>query len=220
MPGPLPIRFVDGTTTVEVLSLDDCQPELALLAEHEAARYRSFTDAGAADAYLRRQSELRRRLAVATGRRPEQLRFETEPNGKPFLIDDDGRPAEPHFNLSSSDRLMALAVDFDQPIGVDVECHGLHPGMTAASLAAALHPGELERLSADRLDDILQCWVYKEAWIKWTGEGMRADLKGLDLWRPDLPPRFVHRGAAIGLIRIPSAGIGVAWLGRARSVGA
>ncbi len=213
------LHIVEGTTTVEVLSLDQCPADPELLSPADTARYRAFKNAEAADAFIRRQSELRRRLAAHQGRSPNELRIETEPNGKPFLADEQGAPTGPHFNLSSSARLMALAIDAEQPIGVDVECHSLHPTLKASDLSPALHPHELERLATNRLDDILQCWVFKEAWIKWTGEGMRADLKGLDLWRPGLGERFVHDGLAIRLTRIPAAGDqsdGVAWVGLAR----
>lgn len=215
------LHFVEQTTTVQVLSLDHCQPDLALLSVEDAARYRAFKNSEAADAYLRRQSELKRRLAAHSGCTPEQVRINTEPNGKPFLVDKHGVAIGPHFNLSSSARLMALAIDDHQPIGVDVECHALHPTLKATDLSPALHPAELERLAENRLDDILQCWVFKEAWIKWTGEGMRADLKALELWRPGLPERFVHNGLAIRLTRIPTSPVdldnGVAWVGLARS---
>lgn len=214
------LRFVESSTTVEVLSLDHCAPDPALLSAADTARYQAFKNLDAADAYIRRQSELRRRLAVARDCDPNEIQIETEPNGKPFLVDGKGGPIGPHFNLSSSARLMALAIDFEQPIGVDVECHALHPTLKASDLSPALHPGELERLAANRLDDILQCWVFKEAWIKWTGEGMRADLKALDLWRPGLDERFVHDGLAIRLTRIPpvaESADGLAWVGLARS---
>jgi phosphopantetheinyl transferase len=122
---------------------------------------------------------------------------------------------------------MALAIDPEHAIGVDVECHGLHPTLKATDLRPALHPNELSRLAGNDLDDILQCWVFKEAWIKWTGEGMRADLQGLDLWRPGLGERFVHNGLAIRLTRIPPIGgqptagqpptSGLAWVGLART---
>ncbi|MGH1493338.1 MAG: 4'-phosphopantetheinyl transferase family protein [Acidimicrobiales bacterium] len=217
------LRFVEETTTVEVFDLDDCPPDPTLLPPEDIARFQSFKNDDAADAYIRRQSELRRRLAVHCDRRPDELRIETEPNGKPFLVDANGAATGPHFNMSSSARLMALAVDAEQAIGVDIECHGLHPNLVASDLTPALHPLELQRLAANRLDDILQCWVFKEAWIKWTGEGMRADLKSLELWRPDLPERFVHDGLSLRLTRIPPVAAGgavpaegLAWVGLAR----
>lgn len=192
-------RIVDGPTVVDVLTLADCAPDLSLLPEEDKDRYRRFIDTDAADSYLRRQSELRRRLGAELNVAPTDVELAMTGNQKPIL-DIEGPPL--HFNISSSGPLMAIAIDTAGPVGVDIECHQIHHGLSASSLAPALHPRELEQLAGDDLDDTLQCWVFKEAWIKWTAEGMRADLKDLRLWQPGLDEEFTFEDAAVRLHKI------------------
>ncbi|MEM9653316.1 MAG: 4'-phosphopantetheinyl transferase superfamily protein [Actinomycetota bacterium] len=221
------MRIHHGDTVVDVLPLAACEPDRSLLPDEDRARHARFVDAAAADSYLRRQSALRRRLGEELGIDPAAVALTTAGNLKPILAttaesDDNNVGAEPgptvHFNLSASGPLMVLAVDRTGPVGVDIECHKIHDGLTASSLTPALHPRELEQLAGDDLDDILQCWVFKEAWIKWTGEGMRADLKNLRLWRPGLTDAFTFDGAAVRLDRIGAGGdhdpsLPAAWVG-------
>lgn len=190
---------LDGDPLVEVFVLADCQPDLSLLPPADQDRYRRFIDTEAADFYLRRQSQLRRRLGAELNLAPGAVELTTVGNQKPALLAD-GPPL--HFNISSSGPLMAMAISRRGPVGVDIECHRIHTGLKASSLAPALHETELELLAGDDLEDTLQCWVFKEAWIKWTAEGMRADLKNLHLWRPGLPDRFVADGAEVNLNRV------------------
>lgn len=192
-------RVVDGTTVVDVLPLADCAPDLSLLPEQDKDRHRRFIDTDAADSYLRRQSELRRRLGAELDVAPTNVQLVMTGNQKPIL-DLEGPPL--HFNISSSGPLMVIAINRAGPVGVDIECHEIHHGLSASSLAPALHPKELAQLAGDDLDDTLQCWVFKEAWIKWTAEGMRADLKGLRLWQPGLADEFTFEEAAVRLHKI------------------
>lgn len=211
------LRIVDKSTVVEVMALADCAPDLSLLPQEDRDRHSRFVNRQAADSYLRRQSTLRRRLGKELGLDPREVQLSTVANQKP-VIDLPGPPL--HFNLSSSGPLMALAFDRRVPVGTDIECHEIHRGLAASSLAPALHPAELKQLAANDLEDILQCWVFKEAWIKWTGEGMRADLKALRLWRPGLADSFIHDGAEVRLSRVEVEGGQngtAAWVGLVRS---
>lgn len=219
------MRFAAGATVVDVIPLAECRPDLALLPPADRARYDRFVDRDAADAYLRRQSELRRRLGARLDADPAGLVFDTVANDKPVLTTEPGGTGPPlHVNISRSGPLMALAIDEHEPIGVDIECHHIHRDLRADELAAALHPDELAALAGAPLDDILQCWVFKEAWIKWTGEGLRADLRATHLWRPGLPGRFEQRvGTLDGEVFLrrlevddgPALGV-TAWVGLVR----
>lgn len=209
------IRIRHEATVVDVLALADIDPDLALLPPEDQDRHARFVDREAADSYLRRQSALRRRLGDELSIPPGEVVLNTIGNQKPIVA---GPQPKVHFNLSASGPLMVLAIDPTGPIGVDIECHDIHRGLQASSLSPALHPQELAALAGDDLDDILQCWVFKEAWIKWTAEGMRADLKALRLWQPGLAEAFVHAGAAVRLHKIgPGTALGTdghaAWVG-------
>lgn len=104
------------------------------------------------------------------------------PNGKPILADH----PEIYFNLSHCPRA-ALCVLSDGPVGCDVE-----------AVPSALDPdlcrycfNEAEQASILTSDNppltFTEHWTRKEAYLKWTGEGLCDDLPGLFERAPALP---------------------------------
>ena len=109
---------------------------------------------------------------------PEHLRFRYGPHGKPYLVQEEGRPAV-CFNLSHSNRMMLCAMTREREIGIDIE----HVRPKSASLEVAerfFAPGEVAALRA--LPDerfsvaFFACWTRKEAYIKARGEGLSHPL--------------------------------------------
>ncbi len=94
-------------------------------------------------------------------------------NGKPFCD-------AVQFNASHSDGLCVLAVG-DRPIGVDVE--RVRP-FSAREKFAARYFSESERAeierAADPAEEFFGIWTKKEAYLKMTGEGLRADISALE----------------------------------------
>jgi len=96
------------------------------------------------------------------------------PSGKPYLT---GHP-DIHFNLSHCPRA-ALCVLGDAPVGCDIEatpsvldrdlCRYCFNDAEQASLQASAHPQR----------SFTELWTRKEAYLKWTGEGLCEDLPGL-----------------------------------------
>lgn len=100
--------------------------------------------------------------------------FAFGPNGKPFLADH----PEIHFNLSHCPRA-ALCVLGDAPVGCDIEavpneldwdvCRHCFNDAEQASIRASDNPPLA----------FTEHWTRKEAFLKWTGEGLCDDLPGL-----------------------------------------
>ncbi|MFS0655877.1 4'-phosphopantetheinyl transferase family protein [Bacillus sp. 179-C3.3 HS] len=102
----------------------------------------------------------------------DQIAFETEENGKPFVSQIDSF----HFNLSHSGDWVVCAVDA-APVGIDIE------EMKPIDLAIAkrfFSPDEYADLLSQPAEKqeayFFQLWSMKEAFIKLTGKGLSYDL--------------------------------------------
>ena len=121
---------------------------------------------------------LRALLAERVGVRPEALRFETGPYGKPRLAD-----GGPEFSLSHSADLSAIAVS-QQPLGVDIEAAR---SVEHLDRMIAFTCGDEEAATVRRKEDasrnalFLDVWVRKEAILKLLGAGLRCDIRSLDV---------------------------------------
>ncbi len=131
--------------------------------------------------------------------------------------DDCGRPhgkvrAEgAELSITHSGDLVGVAFHPSTPIGLDVEL--VNPSVDAVALARlSLAPAETDDLvrrpPAERAAAFTTYWTRKEAAIKATGEGIRADLTKLVVTPPDQPAAVVswpgHPGP-IQLIDVDSA---------------
>ncbi|MBP5539016.1 MAG: 4'-phosphopantetheinyl transferase superfamily protein [Bacteroidales bacterium] len=113
--------------------------------------------------------------------------FSFGPNGKPFLADH----PEIHFNLSHCPRAALCALG-DETVGCDIEavpdeldwdvCRHCFNEAEQASIRDAANP----------LLAFTELWTRKEAYLKWTGEGLCDDLPGL-FERTISLPRFLTR---------------------------
>lgn len=114
---------------------------------------------------------LARELLLCAGARPEQLIFTRTPRGKPLC------PASGlHFSLSHSGFFVACAVA-ESEVGLDIEM--LRPVRqelarrvcTEAELAWLFPEGTFDSAR------FLSLWTAKEAYLKFTGEGIGTDLR-------------------------------------------
>ncbi len=106
-----------------------------------------------------------------------------------------------HFNLSHTDTLVCAAVA-DCPVGVD------------AQMLTAPSDGVIRRVLSEREQDLLhrsddkkalftRFWTQKEAYAKWTGEGLSCIFSSLD-FSPFAPAdAFSAFGAAFRVWRFP-----------------
>lgn len=93
-------------------------------------------------------------------------------NGKPYV------PGGPAFNCSHSGSFVCCAVH-GSPVGIDLEAR--RP-VRAALAARICTPEELVFAAPGGVFDplrFLQLWTAKEAWVKYTGEGLGVDFRTL-----------------------------------------
>lgn len=117
---------------------------------------------------------LARQLLTQAGADGAAIRFSYTDRGKP-LCPETGL----HFSLSHSGFFVACAVS-EQEIGADIEA--LRP-IRPALAKRVCTPEELAYINADGFDSarFLAVWTAKEAYCKYTGEGISADLRQLSV---------------------------------------
>jgi len=120
---------------------------------------------------------IRHRLSDVLGlSSPHHLNLRQDDRGRPYVVD-----APPGFdcNWSHSGEWMALAINWQGPIGIDLEV--IRPDFSIEDVAATVcRPSEAAALSraatpADRSKVFYRLWTAKEALMKATGMGVALD---------------------------------------------
>lgn len=132
---------------------------------------------------VRRLLARRRQLPPASIRLDRRCADCGRPHGKV-------RAEGAELSISHSGDLVGVAFHPSTPIGLDVEL--VNPDVEALSLArVSLAPAETEDLTrrpeADQPAAFTTYWTRKEAVVKATGDGLRADLTKLVVTPPDQP---------------------------------
>ena len=179
-PSSLHLGEVDGAY-VRLYDLDaDWQADDAadeLLSEDERERAARFHTAREGRRFVRRCAFLRRALGSLGGVAPTLLEFGRGAQGKPYIVCRDeissARLATLQFNLAHTENVMALAVAFGRPVGVDIEA--VRPGVDVLRIAA-------ERLTTEEYELLRELpaklavrafyrlWTRHQAVAKTTGE--------------------------------------------------
>ena len=122
---------------------------------------------------------LARELLLQAGARPQQLRFCYTPLGKPFCPD-----SGLQFSLSHSGNFV-LCVVAETEVGADLETlRAIRPALAARVCSA----GELEYVCPQGNFDstrFLTLWTAKEAYLKYTGQGIATDLRRIEAANAD-----------------------------------
>ena len=111
--------------------------------------------------------------------------------GKPYLCNH----PDIHFNISHSNDLVACVVA-DAPVGIDVQyCEAKNIQVLAKR---AFSPEEWKDFEeSDFCDEFFfRYWTKKESYLKYTGEGIRSDLRkmeyeGAKFWELELCPGYM-----------------------------
>lgn len=146
----------------------------AVLTAAECARADRFVQARDRMRFTSGRWRLREILSLRLGVAAEAVALEAGADGKPFVL------GGPVFNLSHAAGVAALVVtDAAVLLGVDIEgARSVYPGLDARAFApeerAAL--GAVEVAGHDAA--FFRGWTRKEAMVKATGQGLRADLAG------------------------------------------
>lgn len=173
---------------IRILEADLRQiPALAcsgLLDENETRRAAAIKSPSARMEFVKTRALLRLALAAySPGARPQDFRFETESNGKPYLADSKA----PHFNVSHS-RDMALIAVAPVPVGIDIEFQ--NETVDYLDVATSVFSGQEQDIvrnasGAARREAFFTLWARKEAYLKATGIGFSAELGLISTIQPD-----------------------------------
>jgi 4'-phosphopantetheinyl transferase len=184
LPARWPLRA--GHAAVCAVELDQhaarFPSELELLDRDERARAARFHTELLRSRYVAAHGFLRRVLGQALELAPERVALEVRPDGKPKLAGELGRAL--WFNLSHSAQVAVLALSAVGEVGVDVEEIRRLPDAddVAQRVFTARERAAIERASPARRDRaFFEAWTRKEAYIKATGEGLRASLRDIDI---------------------------------------
>ncbi len=144
-----------------------------VLSADERARAERFLSRRDGDGFIAGRAGLRHILSTYTSLPAAMLRFGSGASGKPFLECVDA----PHFNLSHSGDLAALAVCVDHPVGIDIET--IRP-IKEEIAERFFSPEEARALSAlpaaEQMAGFFRCWTRKEAVVKARGGGLNIPL--------------------------------------------
>jgi 4'-phosphopantetheinyl transferase len=149
-----------------------------LLDASEQLRADRFRMAEDRESYIAAHALIRVMLSNVAGNTPTDWRFRTTDSGKPML-DPTQAPRDLHFSLSHTRGLVACAVGWPYPMGIDAEAWRAPAPIELAMRFFA--PAEAHLVAAGRTP-IEQCstfyrlWTLKEAYLKATGQGLATEL--------------------------------------------
>jgi 4'-phosphopantetheinyl transferase len=124
------------------------------------------------------------------GMDPAALMIDADARGKPFLA---GHP-DFHFSVSHTAGLLVIAVA-DREVGVDAE--KMRP-VRRKIADRFFTPHECDCITSE--ESFFTVWTRKEAYLKYTGTGIRVPLASFDVMDGSLPVRidsFVWEGYVI-----------------------
>jgi 4'-phosphopantetheinyl transferase len=193
--------------TVQIWVLDDSLIETACtalantLSHDEQQRARSYRQAKHRHRFVARRSVLRGLLGAYLSCRPESLRFDVTPFGKPLLKEpNDARLA---FNVSHTEGTALLAFAWDCMIGVDIERRtgNLDIRDVGRGVFSSIEQKAIDTAQADPAATLFKIWTRKEALLKALGTGLSVEpdaytteddfLRGEGHWRAS------HHGVAM-----------------------
>ncbi|BAY20437.1 4'-phosphopantetheinyl transferase HetI [Calothrix sp. NIES-2100] len=185
---PAPVDLILLPNDVHVWRINLNQPEAKVqqfattLSSDESARAQRFYFPEHRQRFIAGRGSLRTILSAYLGLPPQEVQFDYEPRGKPFLASkfaDSGIT----FNLSHSQNLALCAVSKNRQVGIDLEY--IRPMSDLESLAQRFFlPREYELVRslppAQKSSVFFRYWTCKEAYLKATGEGI-AQLEQIEI---------------------------------------
>jgi 4'-phosphopantetheinyl transferase len=169
-----------------------------LLSEDEHQRSERFYHATDRHQFVAGRGILRRILSAYLELAPDELKFEYNQYGKPFLSPDRGG-SKLDFSLSHSNGMALYVVARGRRVGIDIE-FAQEDFATLEIAERFFSKEEIESLKAvpitRRTDAFFNCWSRKEAYIKAIGMGVSYPLDGFTV--------SVDPGTTPALLRVAS----------------
>lgn len=115
-------------------------------------------------------------LRELSGKSWQDEPIKTAENGKPFLLNH----RDVHFNISHSEQYVICAIA-PWPLGIDIQYH--KPVDLMRMAARTLSDEEYRQFlqTPQKQNFFFQRWVEKESFLKWTGAGLRCDMRTLEM---------------------------------------
>jgi 4'-phosphopantetheinyl transferase len=158
----------------------------ALLTEDERRRADGYPHAARGRRFAHGRAALRLLLGAAVSRDPRALRFSSNADGKPSLLEPlaSSGGAPPEFNLSHAHDFALIAVSAEGPLGVDLSAvdRTLPVDKVAPRFFSAVERAALDSAPTHdaRCDRFARLWVRKEAWLKGVGTGISERMRQTD----------------------------------------
>jgi 4'-phosphopantetheinyl transferase len=165
----------------------------ALLDDIERGRAEAFARPVDRSRFVVGAALLKLTAARQTGASPASVRVDrrcatcARPHGRPRVID-----SNVNVSVAHSGSLVAVALTWAAPVGVDVEQKAAHRAMPPADhIVTASEPVRWR-------EDLLTYWCRKESVLKATGDGLRVRLTEVLVSPAEEPARLVsYRGRSI-----------------------
>lgn len=144
-----------------------------------------------ADRYLRREDKLRCVTAdvlLKNALGTEDFRIEKNEFGKPYIKD----RQDFHYNLSHSGHYVVIAYGSTE-VGVDVQQHDPDVDMQVIA-ERCFAPDEwkyIEQSDQQILQRFYEIWTGKESYLKYTGEGLRRDMRSFSVRKTEPEVRYL-----------------------------
>lgn len=151
---------------------------LSLLDASELERYKRYRLARSKAEHLTAHALLRQALAATSGTSPTDFRFEPGSHGKPEIVAPP-LPRRLEFNISHTRGLVACALAWERPLGIDVEHVDRKVDFVplARRYFAAPEIAELEAREGEaKRRRFFELWTIKEAYLKARGAGLSLPL--------------------------------------------
>lgn len=122
------------------------------------------------------------------GKRADKLTMRSMEHGKPYFVEKDKENREIasdiHFNLSHSEEMVACVLSH-QPVGIDIEKIRRYNPKVADRILSDEEWAQLQA-SGQKDRDFIRFWTLKEAYGKYTGQGLGTEFKRVQFhWDED-----------------------------------
>lgn len=166
-----------GTILVFTTSFNDaCDPDISFLSKSERQKAMRIEDSIKRSRFVASRSFARRAIGYALGSGHYTESFLKNVSGKPYLPTPNSTL---QFNMSHTRHHLAVAVTFNEPIGIDIEKddRAVNPHL----LDYVFSPKETEQILTTKnwKATLLRGWTYKEAVLKCIGSGFTRDPKSI-----------------------------------------
>lgn len=96
-------------------------------------------------------------------------------NGKPYLVNGDL-----YFNISHSQKYVVCAIS-EEEVGIDIQFHKKDDVDSLARKTMSAEEWQEYQLAVDKTKYFYDLWAKKESFLKYTGDGLRVDMRLLNI---------------------------------------